>query len=111
MAVAARYMGVPYVWGGTTPKGFDCSGYVRYVYAQLGVSLPRTADQQLNATTQIPRSQAQPGDLVAFVSGGAAYHIGLYAGKGMMYDAPRPGRSVSKREIWSANVIFTRVSR
>jgi cell wall-associated NlpC family hydrolase len=110
IAVAARYLGVPYVYGGTTPRGFDCSGYVQYVYARLGVGLPRTADQQLRATRHIPRSQARPGDLVAFVSGGTAHHIGIYAGGGMMYDAPRTGKSVTKRAIWSAAVIFTRVA-
>lgn len=110
ITIAARYLGVPYVYGGTTPRGFDCSGYVQYVYARLGVRLPRTADQQLRATRHIPRSQARPGDLVAFVSGGTAYHIGIYAGDGMMYDAPRTGKTVTKRAIWSAAVIFTRVT-
>jgi cell wall-associated NlpC family hydrolase len=97
------------VYGGTTPKGFDCSGYTRYVYKQLGVSLPRTADQQLNATRRISRSAARPGDLVFFVSGGRAYHNGIYAGNGMMYDAPRSGKSVQKREIWDATIVFGRV--
>jgi cell wall-associated NlpC family hydrolase len=111
IAIAARYLGVPYLYGGTTPTGFDCSGYVRYVFTQLGVGLPRTADEQLQATIRIPRSQAQPGDLVSFISGGVAYHNGIYAGNGMMYDAPRTGETVSKRAIWSADVVFTRVTR
>ncbi len=111
LAVAARYVGVPYLYGGTTPAGFDCSGYVRYVYAAVGVSLPRTADQQMRATTQVPRSQARPGDLVSFVSGGRVYHNGIYAGNGMMYDAPKTGGFVSKRAIWTATVVYTRVSR
>jgi cell wall-associated NlpC family hydrolase len=109
LSIAARYVGTPYVYGGTTPKGFDCSGYTRYVYKQLGVSLPRTADQQLNATRRISRSAARPGDLVFFVSGGRAYHNGIYAGNGMMYDAPRSGKSVQKREIWDATIVFGRV--
>lgn len=110
MAIAARYVGVPYLYGGTTPSGFDCSGYARYVFAQLGVSLPRIADAQLKATTRIPRSQAQPGDLVSFMSGGIAYHNGIYAGNGMMYDAPRTGRTVGLHAIWSADVVFSRVT-
>lgn len=110
IAIAARYIGVPYLYGGTTPSGFDCSGYVRYVFAQLGVSLPRTANEQLQATTRISRSQAQPGDLVSFISGGVAYHNGIYAGNGMMYDSPRTGETVGLHAIWSADVVFTRVT-
>lgn len=109
LAIAGRYVGVRYVYGGTTPRGFDCSGYVQYVFRQVGVKLPRTADQQMRAGRRIPRSQARPGDLVAFVSGGSAYHIGIYAGGNQMYDAPRPGKSISKRAIWSATVVFVRV--
>lgn len=109
LAIAARYLGVPYVWGGTTPRGFDCSGYVQYVYAQAGIRLPRTADQQMHAGRQIPRSQARPGDLVAFVSGGEAHHIAIYAGGNAIYDAPHAGSSVNRRPIWSAAVVFVRV--
>ncbi|NLT56784.1 MAG: C40 family peptidase [Actinomycetales bacterium] len=109
LAVAARYVGIPYVYGGTSPSGFDCSGYVRYVFAQLGYSLPRTANQQLNATRRISRSEARPGDIVFFISGGRAYHDGIYAGNGMMYDSPRPGKSIQRRAIWSSNVVFGRV--
>jgi peptidoglycan DL-endopeptidase CwlO len=110
ISVAARYVGVPYVYGGTTPDGFDCSGYVKYVFAAVGISLPRTADQQMNATTRISSSEAQPGDLVFFVSGGRAYHNGIYAGNGMIYDSPKSGGYVSKRAIWSATVVYTRVT-
>jgi cell wall-associated NlpC family hydrolase len=110
IAIAARYVGVPYVYGGSSPRGFDCSGYVQYVYRQLGVSLPRVADAQLRASRQISRSQAKPGDLVFFLSGGSAYHVAIYAGGGMMYDAPRTGKTVTKREIWSATVVFARVT-
>jgi cell wall-associated NlpC family hydrolase len=109
LAIAARYVGTPYVYGGTTPRGFDCSGYVRYVYGQLGVSLPRTANAQMLATKRISRSEAKPGDLVFFVSGGRAYHDGIYAGNGMIYDAPRSGKTVSKRAIWDATIVFGRV--
>jgi cell wall-associated NlpC family hydrolase len=110
LSVAARYIGTPYLYGGTTPKGFDCSGYTRYVFKQLGISLPRTANQQMNATRRISRSEARPGDLVFFVSGGSAYHTGIYAGNGMMYDAPSSGKTVQKREIWDATIVFGRVT-
>ena len=110
LAIAARYVGTPYLYGGTTPKGFDCSGFTRYVYAQVGISLPRTANQQMNATRRVSRSEARPGDLVFFVSGGSAYHNGLYAGNGMMYDSPRSGKTLQKREIWDATVVFGRVT-
>ncbi len=108
LAVAARYVGTPYVYGGTSPHGFDCSGFVGYVYRQLGVSLPRTANEQLHATHRLTRSQAQAGDLVFFTSGGRAYHVGIYAGHGQMYDSPHTGARVSKRKIWTSAVSFGR---
>jgi peptidoglycan DL-endopeptidase CwlO len=110
LSVAARYVGTPYVYGGTTPRGFDCSGFTGYVFRQLGVSLPRTANEQMKATRQISRSEARAGDLVFFVSGGRAYHNGIYAGNNMMYDAPRSGKTLQKREIWSADVVFARAT-
>jgi peptidoglycan DL-endopeptidase CwlO len=109
LAIAARYVGIAYRYGGTTPAGFDCSGFVQYVYRQLGVSVPRTTYTQLAATTRIARSQARPGDLVFFLSGGSPYHVGIYAGGDLMYDSPRTGESISLRSIWSSNVVFTRV--
>ncbi|HET9655643.1 MAG TPA: NlpC/P60 family protein [Kineosporiaceae bacterium] len=109
IAVAARYTGVAYRYGGTTPAGFDCSGYTQYVFAQLGVSLPRTAGQQYGAVTRIPSSQAQAGDLVFFLGSGGVYHVGIYAGGGMLYDAGKPGEAITKRAIWSANIAFGRI--
>ena len=86
---ARQFLGVPYVWGGTTPAGFDCSGLVQYVYGLHGVSLPRTDAAQKAAGTVIDPDQAQPGDLVWHPG-----HIGIYAGNGMVIHAPRPGKSV-----------------
>jgi cell wall-associated NlpC family hydrolase len=109
LAVAARYVGVPYVYGGTTPSGWDCSGAMRYIFNQVGVSLPRTANEQMQFSKRISRSEAKPGDLVFFTSGGAAYHVGIYAGGNMMYDAQRTGKSFTYRAIYTSAVSFGRV--
>ncbi|WNB84704.1 C40 family peptidase [Cellulomonas sp. ATA003] len=103
--IASRYVGVPYLWGGTTPSGFDCSGYTSYVFAQVGIKLPRTSSAQRNVGTVVPRSQAQPGDLI-WTPG----HIAIYAGGNTQVDAPRPGKSIQIREIWQSNPTFIRVS-
>jgi cell wall-associated NlpC family hydrolase len=111
LSLASRYVGVMYRYGGSRPSGFDCSGYTQYVYKQLGVTLPRTAQQQLASVRRIPRSEAVPGDLVFVVYGGYASHVGIYAGNGMMYDSPRSGKAISKRKIWSSSVVFGRPTR
>jgi cell wall-associated NlpC family hydrolase len=110
LSVAARYYGVAYRYGGTGPSGgWDCSGAVKYIFGQLGISLPRTANAQMLATTRVSRSNAKAGDLVFFLSGGHAYHVGIYAGGNMMVDSGRTGKTFSKREIWSSSVVFGRV--
>ena len=81
VSIAYQYMGVPYVYGGASPSGFDCSGFTMYVYAQLGVSLPHGATPQLNYGTYVSRSELQPGDLVFFSDGSyPASHVGIYVG-------------------------------
>ena len=108
--VADDYLGTPYRYGGTTPAGFDCSGYTQYVLGRVGVSLPRTANAQLQASRRISAGEARPGDLVFFTSGsGRAYHVGVYAGNGRIFDSPRAGRSVSQRAIWTSAVVYGRV--
>ena len=105
LAIAAQYEGLMYSYGGTSPStGFDCSGFTQYVFRQVGISLPRTAEEQRNATTRV--SNPQPGDLVFF--GSPAYHVGIYAGNGMMWDSPRSGKAVALRSIWSSNVTYGR---
>jgi cell wall-associated NlpC family hydrolase len=86
--VAMKYLGVPYVWGGATPGGFDCSGLVMYVYAQLGISLPHYAAAQYGFGTPVARDQLQPGDLVFF---DGLSHVGIYIGGGQMVHAPQTG--------------------
>jgi len=93
--IARRYLGVPYVWGGASPSGFDCSGLTMYVYAQLGISLPHSAAMQYDYGTKVDRSALQPGDLVFFGSSPATiHHVGIYVGGGMMIDAPYTGADV-----------------
>ena len=89
--VAEGYLGVPYVWGGDSPSGFDCSGLVQYVYGRLGVTLPRTSYEQYNAGRHITRSELEPGDLVFFDGAG---HVGIYAGGGRFIHSPHTGTSV-----------------
>jgi cell wall-associated NlpC family hydrolase len=101
--------GVPYRRGGTTPRGFDCSGFTRYVFKKVGVSLPHSATAQMRKARRISRSQARPGDLVFFRSGGGrAYHVGIYAGGNKVLHSPRPGERVKTVRIWSRNVSFGR---
>jgi peptidoglycan DL-endopeptidase CwlO len=89
IANAKQYLGVPYVWGGSTPSGFDCSGFVSYVYRSVGISLPRTSSAQQNVGTRISLNQLQPGDLV--FKGMPAYHVGIYIGGGQYIHAPQTG--------------------
>jgi peptidoglycan DL-endopeptidase CwlO len=102
--VAGRYVGVPYVSGGTTPDGFDCSGFTSYVFAQLGINLPRTSGAQAAAGTVVSRADAQPGDLIY-----SPGHIAIYAGGNSQIDAPRPGKTIQFREIWQSNPTFIRI--
>ena len=92
VATAMKYLGVPYVWGGTTPYGFDCSGLVQYVYAENGISIPRVTYTQQAAATPVSFDDLQPGDLVFW--GYSAYHVGIYIGNGQYIHAPSPGQSV-----------------
>jgi cell wall-associated NlpC family hydrolase len=88
VGIAMRYLGVPYVWGGSSPRGFDCSGFVMYVYGQIGVSLPHSSYAMFGMGTPVSIGQLQPGDLV-FFSG--ASHMGIYIGGGQFIHAPHTG--------------------
>jgi len=88
VSIAMQYLGVPYVWGGSSPAGFDCSGLVMYVYAQMGVSLPHYTGAQWLAGVPVSRSDLQPGDLVFFDGLG---HVGIYIGGGQFIHAPQTG--------------------
>ena len=104
VGTALAYRGVPYVSGGTTPDGWDCSGFVQYVYAEAGIALPRTTYAQAAAGTLVSAAEAQPGDIVYY-----GYHVGIYAGDGMMIDAGNPGTGTVYREVWGAPIGYIRV--
>jgi cell wall-associated NlpC family hydrolase len=88
VGIAMHYLGVPYVWGGASPSGFDCSGFVMYVFAQIGVSLPHSSYAQYGYGSPVSMSQLQPGDLVFFDGLG---HVGIYVGGGSFIHAPHTG--------------------
>lgn len=103
-AVASQYQGVPYVYGGATPAGFDCSGLVMYVYAQFGISLPHSSLGQGAAGTTIALADAQPGDLVIMDG-----HDGIYAGNGNILHAPYEGAAVRVQPIWTSDYRIVRL--
>ncbi len=112
LATASRYQGVPYVFGGTTPRGFDCSGFTQYVFGLNGISLPRTADVQYQIGIPVTRSQLQPGDIVFF----STYlpgpsHNGIYLGGGKFINASSSrGVSIARMDnsYWSPRYIGAR---
>ncbi len=102
VSIAQRYLGVPYVWGGASPSGFDCSGLVMYCYAQIGIGLSHGATDQQRASHPVSLSALQPGDLVFFGSAAYSHHVGIYVGGGSMIDAPHTGAVVRYDSIAGA---------
>ena len=96
VAIGSNYLGTPYAWGGGAPGGFDCSGFVSYVYAQMGISLPHQSGDILNSGTVISASEARPGDILWWPG-----HVGIYAGNGqVLHSTPGPGVSITN--IWGS---------
>jgi cell wall-associated NlpC family hydrolase len=107
--LARRYVGIPYAWGGASPRyGFDCSGLVMYVYSKLGVSLPHHAASQYRYGRKVSRWGLKPGDLVFFSGLG---HVGLFIGKGRFIDAPHSGAVVRVASLASRSSSFVGARR
>jgi len=110
LRVTRNQHGDPYSYGAAGPNRFDCSGLVLFVFHKaLGKSLPHNADAQMHRASRIDRSQLRPGDLVFQVSGGSAYHVGIYAGNGYMWDAPHSGARVHKHKMYNAHWRYGRL--
>jgi len=107
LQVAAKYVGSPYVFGGENPSGFDCSGYVRFVFSQFGLDLPHSAIAQSRMGIIVKPEDAQPGDLVVLDD---LSHDGIYAGNGNFYHAPRPGDTVKLAPIFTDRVFYVRLA-
>ena len=96
ISYAKQFIGVPYVWGGSSPNGFDCSGLVQYVYRHFGINISRTTRTQINDGREVGRNNLQLGDLV-FPSSG---HVTLYIGNNQVLHAPEPGDRVKISPLW-----------
>ena len=104
LSIAADLKGVRYRFGGASPSsGFDCSGYTAFVFNNVGIELPRSSGAIRSATKKINKADLKKGDLIFWHSAsGRVFHVGIYAGAGQAWHAPRPGRSVSKQAVWLA---------
>ncbi|MBR5809274.1 MAG: C40 family peptidase [Clostridia bacterium] len=101
VAQASKYIGTRYVYGGTSPSGFDCSGLVQYSLRKLGVSVPRSSSSQYGCGTSVSKANLKPGDLVFFSRGGGISHVAIYAGNGQVIHAPRAGKRVCYQSLAS----------
>ncbi len=99
--IAEQFLGLPYVYGGSTPAGFDCSGFTSYVFKQLGYTLHRVSADQINNGVPVSKSELQPGDLLLFKKQGASriHHVGIYVGDGMMIHSPQTGDVIKYASI------------
>jgi cell wall-associated NlpC family hydrolase len=110
VATAKKYIGVPYVWGGTNPAtGMDCSGFVQRVFKDLGIDVPRVVSDQMKVGTPVASlAEAKPGDLLVSFGG---EHISIYLGNGKAIDAPVPGQTIQIRDAWEQQSNLTAIRR
>ncbi len=99
--IAEQFLGLPYVYGGSTPAGFDCSGFTSYVFKQMGYTLNRVSADQIYNGVPVSKSELQPGDLILFKKQGASriHHVGIYVGDGMMIHSPQTGDVIKYASI------------
>ncbi len=108
VADAKKYLGIPYVWGGESSSGMDCSGLVQQTYKDLGINLPRVAaDQQRQGTAVASLADAQPGDLLFF--GQPAYHVAIYLGDNKLIESPEPGKTVHITDVYQTPTSIRRI--
>lgn len=103
---ARNFEGAPYAFTGSTPYGFDCSGYVRFIYSHFGLLLPHSAREQADFGTRIKAKHAKPGDLVIWSNG---THSAIYAGSGKIIHATKPGSTVVEVDLYTDNVFYVRL--
>lgn len=110
VATAKKYIGVPYVWGGTNPAtGMDCSGFTQRVFKDLGIEIPRVVSDQMRKGTPVASlAEAKPGDLLVSFGGD---HISIYLGNGKAIDAPVPGKTIQIRDAWEQHSNLTSIRR
>jgi len=109
LAEASQLEGIPYVYGGSSPgEGFDCSGFTSYVFAQAGKTIPRTSSEQAAAATPVSSDDLRPGDLIFYSPGGSVSHVAIYAGDGMVWEAPGSGTQVRYAPIWDVSRSYGR---
>ncbi|WP_411680346.1 NlpC/P60 family protein [Clostridium thailandense] len=109
VSYASKFIGTPYVWGGTTPSpGFDCSGFTQYVYGNFGISIGRTTYDQINDGVEVSRDKLQPGDLVFFGTKDNPHHVGMYIGNNCYIHAPRTGDSIKISPLTRSDYLTAR---
>lgn len=110
LKVAAAQKGDPYKYGAVGPTKFDCSGLTLYSFKKAGKTIPRVAQDQYNKSKHISAGSRKPGDLVFFGGTKSVYHVGIYAGSGKIWHAPKPGAKVRLEKIWTKSVHYGRFS-